>query len=88
VEHMGDIQRRRRVPRQIVTWAGKYQINDDLRGWTECEVVDISVIGVGVEVPSEGDTGLMGQTITSRCKPQQAPPSVFVSKARSAMLSA
>lgn len=64
MEHMGEIQRRRRVPRQSVTWAGKCQINDEVGGWTECEVVDISVIGVGVEVPSEGDTGRIGQTIT------------------------
>ncbi len=74
MEH-SEIQRRRRVPRQTVTWPGKCQINDE-GGWSECEVVDISVIGVGVEVPSEGDAGRIGQTITVEV---QAPAGAAVS---------
>lgn len=45
------MERRRRVPRQIAGWTGKYRIEgDDPEAWHECRILDISVIGVGVEL--------------------------------------
>lgn len=41
-------ERRRRVPRQLIKWPAAFQIEDDST-WAECDVVDISVIGVGIE---------------------------------------
>jgi PilZ domain len=45
------MERRRRVPRQTAGWTGKYCIEgDETEAWYECRVLDISVIGVGVEL--------------------------------------
>lgn len=59
------MERRRRVPRQTAGWTGKYTIEgEDPEAWYECRVLDISVIGVGVElfgeIPQPADT-LLGK---------------------------
>ena len=59
--------RRRRVPRQRAGWVGKYFIEaSDLEAWHECRVLDISVIGLGVELfgPVPIPEDLVGQRIT------------------------
>jgi hypothetical protein len=45
--------RRRRVPRQRTSWFGRYRVGDGLE-WGDCEVVDVSVIGIGVYVSRPG----------------------------------
>ena len=45
------VERRRRVPRQAVRWSGKCLLEDEAgAGWAECQVLDISLIGVGIEI--------------------------------------
>ncbi|HLG68466.1 MAG TPA: PilZ domain-containing protein [Acidimicrobiales bacterium] len=53
-----ELQLRRRVPRQRVRWHGRCRVEGAAAAaWTECDVVDISVIGAGVLVtgPMPGD---------------------------------
>lgn len=60
------MERRRRVPRQIAGWTGKYRIEgDDPEAWHECRILDISVIGVGVELfgPVPDDDQLLGRCV-------------------------
>jgi hypothetical protein len=57
-----DTEFRRRVPRIATTsWSGRYIIEDDPGSeWRECRVLDISVLGVGLElfpIDSDHDTG-------------------------------
>ncbi len=60
------MERRRRVPRQVAGWTGKYCIEgDDPEAWYECHVLDISVIGVGIELfgPVSDPDGLLGRRV-------------------------
>ena len=43
------VELRRRVPRQGVTWFGKCFIDGRFGSW-ECRVVDVSILGVGLEL--------------------------------------
>src|SRR5580704_7773205 len=57
-----DSEFRRRVPRIATTsWSGRYIVEDDPQSeWTECRVLDISVLGVGLElfpIDSDHDPG-------------------------------
>ena len=59
-----DSELRRRVPRIPTTsWSGRYIIEDDPASeWKECRVLDISVLGVGLELfptDSDGASGLL-----------------------------
>jgi hypothetical protein len=67
---------RRRVPRIATTsWSGRYIVEDDPGSeWTECRVLDISVLGVGLELfPIESDED-PGQLVGHRLVVQvQAP---------------
>lgn len=58
-------QRRRRVPRvNAENWPGKYVVDDDpSSGWHECQLIDLSLLGMGLEVFGPGATGLIGQRI-------------------------
>jgi hypothetical protein len=63
------MERRRRVPRQGVGWPGTYT----LEGVTapeprECRVLDISVIGAGLEVFGPVPTELMGRRVDVEVK--------------------
>lgn len=61
---------RRRVPRQEAGWPGKCRLDDDLSvGWAECLVLDISVIGVGVEVSGPLPSDLVGRRIEIEVHP-------------------
>jgi hypothetical protein len=55
--------RRRRLPRQSVSWFGRYHL-DDQSNWNDCEVIDISVIGVGVRIGGSSADDLANRRIT------------------------
>jgi hypothetical protein len=64
-----DTEFRRRVPRIATTsWSGRYIVEDDPESeWMECRVLDISVLGVGLElipIDSDDDSGrLVGRQL-------------------------
>lgn len=61
---------RRRVPRQEAGWRAKCRLDDDLSvGWAECLVLDISVVGVGVEVSGPLPNDLIGRRIEIEVQP-------------------
>ena len=72
VDNGNDFRHRRRLPRQEVHWKGTCQIDSDPTTTTDCEVIDVSVIGVGLvlEGPVPGD--LVGRTITVDVQPSEA----------------
>ena len=52
-------ERRRRVPRQEAGWPGYCGFDDDPESaWYECQVLDISILGAGVEVYDPGQAVL------------------------------
>src|SRR5271156_5117234 len=55
-------ERRRRLPRQEADWPGQYTLDGGT--WGSCEVLDISILGAGLEIfgPPQGE--LMGRQIT------------------------
>ena len=60
-------EKRRRLPRQETDWPGKYTIEGipGRRMWGACEVLDISILGAGIElseVIEDGDD-LIGHSI-------------------------
>jgi hypothetical protein len=57
------VSRRRRVPRQSTSWFGHYRLGDDPE-WADCEVVDVSVIGIGACINAGGSEAEVGQHIT------------------------
>ena len=69
--------RRRRVPRQAAGWFGKCLVEDDpVASWAECRVIDVSIIGAGIEVFSLADRDLVGRRMTVEV---QAPTGASVS---------
>ena len=59
------MQRRRRVPRQSAGWSGTYVVEDEPRaGSHDCLVIDISVLGVGLELLGSVPTDLVGRRIS------------------------
>lgn len=53
--------RRRRVPRQAAGWPGRYKFESASdQPWGRCRVLDISVIGAGVEIFGEAPTEIVG----------------------------
>ena len=58
------VSRRRRVPRQSTSWFGHYRLGDAPE-WGDCEVVDVSVIGIGAFISSLGSgVNLVGKRVT------------------------
>jgi len=57
MEQRPDTEFRRRVPRIATTsWSGRYIVEDNHASeWGECRVLDISVLGVGLEIFPIGD---------------------------------
>ena len=56
--------RRRRVPRQEAGWIGKCIVDDDPEAaWFECRVIDVSIIGAGVEVFGIQHHSLVGRRL-------------------------
>ena len=69
--------RRRRVPRQAAGWFGKCIVDDDKSAsWSECRVIDVSIIGAGIEVYGFVHHNLVGRHITVEV---QAPTGASVS---------
>jgi c-di-GMP-binding flagellar brake protein YcgR len=56
---------RRRAPRVVTPgWLGTYFVEDDSRaGWGDCRVLDLSIIGVGLELFGAIPDGLIGHRI-------------------------
>jgi PilZ domain len=63
------LERRRRAPRVSTSgWSGRYVVEDDPESsWNECNVLDISVLGVGLEAfptdPGDVSEALIGRRI-------------------------
>ena len=55
--------RRRRAPRAAVhEWPARYRVEDDpWSTWQECSVLDISPLGIGLELHGSVDRRLVGQ---------------------------
>ncbi len=69
--------RRRRVPRQDAGWFGKCLVEGDPgAAWYECRVIDVSIIGAGLEVFGVPDRDLIGRRMTVEV---QAPTGASVS---------
>jgi len=62
---------RRRAPRFATGgWPGQCRVEDDPESsWTECSVLDISLLGVGVEVLSEAPGDIVGQQLVVQVVP-------------------
>ncbi len=56
---------RRRAPRVATEgWPGRYIVEDDPHsGWIECRVLDISLIGVGLELFGHIESDLLGHRL-------------------------
>jgi len=56
---------RRRAPRASTErWPGKYLVDDDQSsGWRECVVLDLSNLGVGLELVDKAHPALFGRRI-------------------------
>ena len=69
------MERRRRAPRVATTgWSGRYIVDDDPGAyWNECRVLDLSVLGVGLEIfpdrPEEASETLIGRRIVVQVQP-------------------
>lgn len=62
IENQKDPERRRRVPRELIKWPAAFRIDgEDV--WSECEVVDISVVGVGIETTAKPASDLLDHKI-------------------------
>ena len=69
--------RRRRVPRQPAGWFGKCIVDDDKgASWSECRVIDVSIIGAGIELYGFVHRDLVGRHVTVEV---QAPTGASVS---------
>ena len=56
---------RRRVPRQAAGWFGQCIVEDEPAAkWAECVVLDVSVIGAGVEVLGFARRDVVGRHVT------------------------
>jgi len=57
------VEKRRRVPRQEAGWPGKCKLSEGADSvWRECQVLDISILGAGIQV-SQPLRGNLGQKI-------------------------
>jgi hypothetical protein len=58
-------QQQRRVPRQPVGWSGKCVFSDDPAfDWAVCQVLDISILGAGIEIFGPIVDDVIGREIT------------------------
>ena len=61
---------RRRVPRQNIGWDGKCILEDDpFAGWIACRAIDISVVGVGLEILDLVPRDLAGRALRVEIHP-------------------
>lgn len=58
---------RRRVPRHAATWSGCCRIDGDpTYAWRECDVYDVSALGLGIDLHISRPSGLVGRRISVR----------------------
>jgi hypothetical protein len=58
------MEHRRRVPRQPAGWFAKCVLEEDSeQPWSQCQVIDISTIGAGLEVHGMANRFLIGKVI-------------------------
>jgi hypothetical protein len=65
VTGVGDVsgtERQGRFPRQGTDWAGTYQVENGT--WRVCQILDISILGVGLELRGPIQMDLIGREIT------------------------
>jgi|ERR1700728_1672355 hypothetical protein len=55
-------ERQRRLPRQEADWPGTYQV--DTSAWNACQILDISILGAGLEIFEPARDDLVGRQIT------------------------
>ena len=72
VKNGNDTGHRRRVPRQEVQWRGTCRIDGDPPVTDECDVVDISMIGVGVILEGPIPSDLVDRTMTVEVQASEA----------------
>jgi len=60
-----DDKHRRRFPRVSAdSWPGKYVVEDDpSSGWHECSLIDLSLLGMGLELLGPSSPELIGRRI-------------------------
>jgi len=60
------MEARRRVPRQKAGWKGLCLIEDEVpvTGWQDCDVIDISMLGLGLTVVEHRVEELIGRNIS------------------------
>jgi hypothetical protein len=57
-------QLRRSLPRQFANWSGTYVVeSEQAKRWRDCRVVDISSLGVGLELSDPPPEAIEGQLI-------------------------
>ncbi|HLG67003.1 MAG TPA: PilZ domain-containing protein [Acidimicrobiales bacterium] len=65
---------RRRFPRQGIGWRGRCILGDDPWAiWIECRAIDISLIGLGIEVFGPVPTDVLGRSLTVEVSPPTKP---------------
>ena len=55
-------ERRRRLPRQEADWPGRYTLDGGT--WRACQILDISILGTGLEIFEPAEPELIGRVIT------------------------
>lgn len=63
-EAAGELTKRRRAPRVSAGWPGKCRAEGDaVNAWSECRLIDISILGVGIEIVGAVPTDLVGRRL-------------------------
>jgi len=62
---------RRRAPRvTLKDWWGRWAVEDDTElDWNECQVVDVSLLGAGVDLWTDRAVDLMGRRLVVEVRP-------------------
>jgi hypothetical protein len=59
------VENRRRLHRQPAGWSASYQLaGEQVTGWRDCRVVDISMLGLGITVDHPNPSELVGRLIS------------------------
>jgi hypothetical protein len=60
---------RRRAQRQRVAWNGSCHIEGRSPAWRHCQIVDVSTLGVGIEIQDRWATNLVGRRVSVEIPP-------------------
>jgi hypothetical protein len=59
------MKNRRRLHRQPAGWAASYQLaGESVAGWSDCRVVDISMLGIGITFDHPNPSELTGRLVS------------------------